>query len=77
MHQHELESVRNKFKSLVEQCDDFTHASDIIKSHTYGIGIDRSTVSRIYKGEGKSGVISMATRILELHFERECNTQKK
>ncbi|WP_343841197.1 hypothetical protein [Bowmanella denitrificans] len=62
------EHLAEKFAHYCLQIGTDQQVADAIAKMTYGVGIDRSTVCRLRRGEGKPAMFAMATKLLELHL---------
>jgi len=62
---NKIENIRKEFIALVNECGSDYKAADILNDVCLGFGPDRSTISRIRRGEAKDTMTAMATILLK------------
>jgi len=61
----DIEKLRDEFRELVKECGSDYKAENILNDVCFGFGPDRSTISRIRRGEAKDTMTAMATILLK------------
>lgn len=68
---YEIEDVRKEFIALVKECGNDYKAADILNDVCFGFGPNRSTISRIRRGEAKDTMTAMATILLKKGLNKD------